>query len=206
MRSFRKMFNSKRKFKICLFEGENQFWPVVDGWTQHLCDHYSDEQNNIKHYEIDYFNDKKNFYVRFSIDELDYFPNNFTGIWSLNDWGQDESGVMKSEKSIKPILKKCESLFDKFKVEGMKKIPDIPEWKKVVNDYEIAYSRKQNKRTVIVKLISHNSFIRNGWIGCKISVYVDEDIRYVEQESYEESNRAKFKKLMSDLNDRFFKK
>lgn len=206
MKSFKKMLESKRMFQICLFEEKKYFWPVIVGWTQHLCDHYTNEQTNIDHYHIEYFNDEKNFYVGFSIEKNGYLPNDFVGKWNLNVWGQEENGVLKSEKSIKSILGKCETKHDEFKVEGLKKIPSVPDWKKIVNDYEIAYSRKQNLRTVIVKISNLGAFIRNTWCGCRVCVYNDADVRYTESEFYEESRRSDFMKLMSNLDDKFFKK
>lgn len=207
MKSFKKMYESKRSFKICLFEGKEEFWPVVDGWTQKVTDSFPDEFSTEIYYYIDYFNDEKNFTVLFDIKKDTYFPNNFEGKWILNVWGKQEEGELKTEKNIKNILKKLEIRYEEIKQEAMKKIPNIPGWKKVVNDFEISYSRKQDERTVIVNVVNLGAFICNTWIGCKISVYNDEmNVRVTEQEFYEEGNRTSFRKIMSNLDNKFFKK
>lgn len=206
MKSFKKMFESKRSFKMCLFDGKEQRWPVIDGWTQKISDVCSIENSNVENYMIEYYNDKKYFNVTFIIERDNYFPENFKGNWIFNDWGKTECGAIKSEKNIKAALKKADILYEKAKEEGKKKIPNMPEWKRIVNDYEIAYSRKQKNLTCIVKITSIHGFIKNLFGGFKVCVYNDSmNDRVTEKEFYIDSKRSDFKSKMSDINDKFFK-
>ena len=207
MRRFKKMYESKRSFQICLFEGIDCRWPVIDGWTQKRMDSGINELGEIEEYTIEYSNDKKGFIVTFFIKQNTYSIDEIEGRWFIRAWGKTEEGIINSLKKIKSVLKKVEVLYEKAKIEGMKKIPNIPEWKKIVNDYDIVYSRKQNNRTVIVKIMNIHFFIKNLYGGSKVGVYNDAmNDRVTEKEFYIDSNRSDFKNKMSDLNDKFFKK
>lgn len=210
MKSFKNMFKSNQKFKICLFEGIEQYWPVIDGWTQGMENMYPSPEtdySNLEVYMIDYYNDKKGFIVTFTISKNTYTPDFFEGNWALCTWGQADHGILKSEKSVKSVLKKAEILYEKFKAEAIKKIPIISEWKRIINDYEISYSKKQNDRTVMVKIVNIGSFIRNGIIGGKVYVFDDSmNDRVTEKNYYIDLKRTSLKTNIFDLNDKFFKK
>lgn len=207
MISFKKMFESKKSFLICLFEGVECRWPIIEGWTQKQMTGipYNDQESTT--YMIEYFNDKKNFYVSFHIEENEYNLDSFLGKWTLTAWGKTEQNEFKSVKQMKSILKKTEILYENLKTEGKKKIPNIPEWGKKVNDYEISYLKKVKNRTVTVKILDIHGFIRNFSIGYNIRIYNDSlDDRVVENAYYKENNRAGFKSMISQIDDEYFKK
>lgn len=207
MRSFKKLYESKRSYRICLFEGKDCRWPVIDGWTQKIINIGLDELGEPGNYTINYLNDKKDFIVTFFIEQNKYFIDEFKADWIMRVWGKKEEGNIDSLKKIKSVLKKLETLYEKAKSEGKKKIPSFLEWKKIVNDYEIAYSRKQNNRTVVVKIMSIHGFIKNLFIAFGVGVYNDSmNDRVTEKEFYIDSKRSEFKKEISVLNDKFFKK
>lgn len=207
MLKFKTFVNEGKKFKMCLFEGKERYWPIIDGWTQNRTPEYIGNDNGKTFYTIKYLNDKKFFVVNIEIEGNEYMPEAFKGSWYLNAWGQNFKGEFKSETGIKSLLNKAEKLYDKFKSDAMPKIPTIQDWKLVVNDTEISYSRKQKNRTVILSITDIQGFIGDFFsVGSTIGIYNDSiDTRVTEREYYENASRITFKNLISKLNNKYFK-
>lgn len=212
MQRFKNVFRNGKRYKICFREDEkkNLYWPRVDGWTQEISkiNRSDPEKNEIIWHYINYFNDNKNFFVQFECSENErMFYDNIDITWSLSAWGQSKRENIKSLGSIKTVLKKAEILYDSYKKQAINKIPSFPDWKRVISDIEISYSKKQNNKSVILKINDIDGFIRNRFsTPVLIGVYDDSmNSRIIEKEYYENGKRSGFRALISILNDRHFK-
>jgi hypothetical protein len=203
---FKKMLKETKQHEICFCENENVtlYWPIIDGWTQNgeLC--VCKNEDNIS---ISYFNDDKNFIVWFEIVPEENIFSEQKCTYKYMFWGMEKNEKFKSIKSIKSILKKVEKEYDIAKKDALKKIPTFDNWKRVITDVEISFSRKQNDRTVIVKINNVNNFIKYyNCVGANICIYDDfSDNRIIEKEFYGNGSRNNIKKLISELDDKYFK-
>ena len=205
---FKKMLKETKKHKICFCENENVtlYWPIVDGWTSDS--EFDIGYDNEKEYvPICYFNDDKNFIVWFTIMRGDDIFSEQTIKYDYKFWGIKKNEKFKSIKSIKSILKKVEKEYDIAKKEALKKIPSFAKWKRVVNDIEISFSRKQRDRTVIVRISDIHKFIKNYFgVNAFVNVYNDFlDNRIAEKSYLDNGSRYNIKNLISKLNDLNFK-
>lgn len=207
MRRFKNVYRNGKRYKIgfCESENKNLYWPNVDGWTQHKDIFVGDENRKI--INIRYFNDVKNFCVYFELNEMDVMFSEVAGTFFYHFWGKEKTNELKSVVAIKSILKKTEKIYDKAKSDGIKKIPTFKNWKLAISDVEIMYSRKENNRTVAIKITEINYFILNdSYVCANIGIYNDSyDNRVTEKEYNESGSRSRLKTLISKLNTTYFK-
>ena len=203
---FKKMFKETQKHEICFCESENDtlYWPTVDGWTQNndIC---VGECRDI--YSMYYFNDDKNFVVWFEIVKGEDIFSEQECTYFYKFWGAEKNEKFKSIKNIKSILKKVEKEYDIAKKDAVVKIPTFDKWNLTVTDIEISYSRKQKDRTVVVKINNITGFIKNyDGVGAGICVFDDSlEDRLIKLEFWGDASRSNIKKLISELDSKYFK-
>ena len=207
MQRFKNVYKNGKRYKICFCENEkkNLYWPVVDGWTQHKDVFVGEENKEI--ISVRYFNDDKNFNIYFELIRTKDLFSEQTGTCFFRFWGKEKSEELKSVASIKSILKKTEKIYDEAKIDGIKKIPTFKNWKRAISDVEIMYSRKQNNRTLAIKISEINYFIlSDSYVDANIGIYNDSyDNRVTELEYNVNGSRSKLKALISKLNTTYFK-